>query len=177
MMALKLSLARSYSLVESSWWILFNLIRWHLVKTNKTHLSNSSLQGDPFSSNRQHLSCGDCLEVRRKNNQNCSVLTCVWQLCIMIYAHICKDLLNLLAGVGFVFVCLFMLSIYCVFCIILHYFFFIACFCYVMLVLVSSVPSQEIGWEERLRNGSFYVKWNVKSQWINHGEFTGWKHN
>jgi len=31
----------------------------------------------PFTSNRQHLSCDDCLEVRRENNQNYSVLYCV----------------------------------------------------------------------------------------------------
>jgi len=29
----------------------------------------------------------------------------------------------------------------------------------IMLDLVSSVPSQEIGWEERLQNGLFCVKW------------------
>jgi len=28
--------------------------------------------------------------------------------------------------------------------------------------LVSSVLSQEIGWEERLRNDLFYVEWDVK---------------
>jgi len=32
-----------------------------------------------------------------------------------------------------------------------------------MLGLVSSVLCQEIGWEERLRNDLFYVKWDVKS--------------
>jgi len=29
----------------------------------------------------------------------------------------------------------------------------------IVLDLVSSVPSQEIGWEERLQNGLFCVKW------------------
>jgi len=33
---------------------------------------------------------------------------------------------------------------------------------FVVLGLVSSVPSQEIGWEERLRNDLFAVEWDVK---------------
>jgi len=32
----------------------------------------------------------------------------------------------------------------------------------VVLGLVSSVPRQEIGWEERLRNELFFVEWDVK---------------
>jgi len=35
----------------------------------------------------QHLGSDDCLEVRRENNQNCSVLYCVRQLCTMIRTH------------------------------------------------------------------------------------------
>jgi len=31
-----------------------------------------------------------------------------------------------------------------------------------MLGVVFSVPSQEIGWEERLRNDLFCVEWDVK---------------
>jgi len=34
---------------------------------------------------------------------------------------------------------------------------------FVVLGLVSLVLSQEIGWEERLRNDLFCVKWDVKS--------------
>ena len=33
---------------------------------------------------------------------------------------------------------------------------------FVVLRLVSSVSSQEIGWEERLRNDLFCVEWDVK---------------
>jgi len=33
---------------------------------------------------------------------------------------------------------------------------------FVVLDLVSSVRSQEIGWEERLRNEVFCVEWDVK---------------
>ena len=35
-------------------------------------------------------------------------------------------------------------------------------FGFVVLGFVSSVPSQEIGWEERLRNDRFCVDWGVK---------------
>jgi len=35
-------------------------------------------------------------------------------------------------------------------------------FAFVVLGLVSSVLRQEIGWEERLRNAIFCVKWDVK---------------
>jgi len=38
----------------------------------------------PLPSKRQHQSFDDCLEVMRKNNQNCSVLCCVRQLCAVI---------------------------------------------------------------------------------------------
>jgi len=31
-----------------------------------------------------------------------------------------------------------------------------------LLDLVSSVPRQEIGWEERLQNDLFCVEWDVK---------------
>jgi len=33
---------------------------------------------------------------------------------------------------------------------------------FVVLGLVSSVPNQEIGWEERLQNDLFCVEWDVK---------------
>ena len=33
----------------------------------------------------------------------------------------------------------------------------------VLLGIVSSVPSQETGWEERLRNDLFCVEWDVKA--------------
>jgi len=35
-------------------------------------------------------------------------------------------------------------------------------FAFVVLGVVSSILSQEIGWEERLRNDLFYVEWDVK---------------
>jgi len=39
---------------------------------------------------------------------------------------------------------------------------------FVVLCLVSSVPSQEIGWEQRLRNDLFYAEWDVKPYSIYH---------
>jgi len=35
-------------------------------------------------------------------------------------------------------------------------------FAFVVFGLVSSVLSQEIGWEERLQNDLLYVEWDVK---------------
>jgi len=52
----------------------------------------------------------------------------------------------------------FILVVFCVFfCVSLgHYVLVLLAF--VVLGLVSSVPSQEVGWEERLRNDLFCVK-------------------
>ena len=62
--------------------------------------------------------------------------------------HTCEQFLNLHVSLGldFVFVCLFKLSIFDVSCVSLNH------FIPVLLAVVSSVPSQEIGWEERLQN-------------------------
>jgi len=38
----------------------------------------------PLSSSRHHLSHDDCLEDKRENYQNCSVLCCVQHLCTVI---------------------------------------------------------------------------------------------
>ena len=63
----------------------------------------------PF--NRQHQSYDDRLEVRKENNQNCSVR----QLCTVICTR--EQFLNLRVGLGlyFVFVCLFRFSIFSVY--------------------------------------------------------------
>ena len=42
---------------------------------------------------RQHLSYGDCLEVKREYYQNCSVLGCVTQ-CSQSAAHLCEQFLQ-----------------------------------------------------------------------------------
>ena len=39
----------------------------------------------PLPSIKQHLSYDDCLEDKREYYQNCSVLYCVTQLCVIIY--------------------------------------------------------------------------------------------
>ena len=41
-----------------------------------------------FHSSIHHLSYDDCLESKSENNQNCSVLCCVRQLCRVIRAHV-----------------------------------------------------------------------------------------
>ena len=40
--------------------------------------------------------------------------------------------------------------------------FVLVLFAFVVLGLVSTVLTREIGWEERLRNGLFCVEWDVK---------------
>jgi len=49
----------------------------------------------------------------------------------------------------------------CVYCISFDQFIPIL-LAFVVLGLASSVPSQDTGWEERLRNDLFYVEWDVK---------------
>jgi len=61
---------------------------------------------------------------------------------------------------SFIFVCLFRLSIKCFYVILLRFNHMLLAF--VLLGLVSSVPSQEIGWEERLVNDLFCVEWDVQ---------------
>jgi len=41
-------------------------------------------------------------------------------------------------------------------------YFVIISFVFVVLNLVSSLLSQEIGWEERIQNDPFCVEWDVK---------------
>jgi len=141
-------------------------LRGHQWDTALRSRSVCSFTGDdqiPASmlSSGHHLSCDDCLEDKRKNYQNCSVLCCVRQLYTMICTHtwaVLKD------------ECWFRLSFLCVclglaFCV--FFWFSLDCFVFMLFVsvvlgLVSSVLCQEIGWEERLRNVLFYVEWGVK---------------
>jgi len=59
-------------------------------------------------SNRQNLSSSACVEDKREDNQNCSVLCCVRQLCTMICTHMWAVLTFLLF-----FVCLFSFCLLC----------------------------------------------------------------
>jgi len=52
----------------------------------RIHVSSPSLIRVPSS--RQHQSCGDCLKIRRENNQNSSVLCRVQQLCTVMHTHV-----------------------------------------------------------------------------------------
>ena len=96
-----------------------------------------------FPSSRHHLSNDDCLEDKREDYQNCSVLCCVRQLCTMIRTHIWPVLKDECLGLDLAF-CVF-------FQFILDYFVLVS-FALVVLGLVSSLLRQDIGWEERLRN-------------------------
>jgi len=57
-------------------------------------------QGSHLTSTRQHPSYGDCLEVKRKYYQNCSVLGCVTQ-CSQSAAHSYEQFLQV-QQIGFV---------------------------------------------------------------------------
>ena len=54
----------------------------------------------PIPSARQHLSYGDCLEVKREYYQNCSVLDCVTQ-CSQSAAHLYEQFLQV-QQIGFI---------------------------------------------------------------------------
>jgi len=90
---------------------------------------------------------------------NCSALCCVRQLCTAV----CTQVLNLRLGLDS-FLCVFngLVCILCC-CISLDYFGFMLSASFVCFFFVFfSVPSQEIGWEERLRNDLFCVEWDVR---------------
>ena len=80
----------------------------------------------------------------------------MYDSCAQRYAHRYEQFLNLcLVKVRLVFVCFKRLvSMFVFFCVSSDHSDFV-------LVFVFSVPSQEIGWEERLRNDLFCVKWDV----------------
>jgi len=57
--------------------------------------------------------------------------------------------------------------IFCVFCHVSFGHFVLVLLAFVDFDLVSSVLSQEIGWEEHLRNDLFCVEWDVNLNSIN----------
>jgi len=59
-------------------------------------------------------------------------------------------------------VCVYLGFVFCVFFHVSLGHFVLVLLAFIVLGLVSSVLSQEIGCEERLRNDSFYVQWDVK---------------
>ena len=83
--------------------------------------------------------------------------------------HSREQFLNLHVGLGsdFVFVWLFWFTLLCVFfCISLDHFIPVL-LAFVLLSSFWSVPSQEIGWEERLRNDLCRVGHKTSAQSIN----------
>ena len=76
-----------------------------------THKDISNVNKDkPLPSNRQYLSCDACLEVKREDNQNCSVLCCVRQLCTVICTQMWA-ILTVLWIIGFYHAGLFSLCV------------------------------------------------------------------
>jgi len=65
---------------------------------------------------KHHLSNDTCLEDKRENYLNCSVLCCIWQLCTVVCTQN-EQLLKMNVGLvlGFVFVHLFRFNSLCVF--------------------------------------------------------------
>jgi len=76
--------------------------------------------------------------------------------------HTCEQFLNMHVNfdIDVDFVRLFTFRIL-YFCVTLDHFIPVL-LAFVVLSLVSSIPGQEIGWEERLRNDLFCIKWGVK---------------
>jgi len=104
----------------------------------------------PLLSNRQRLSYADCLEVKRENNQNCSVLCFVQQLCTMIcthkHTHTREQFLHLRVGLGLDFVfSLFRFSILCVFCVSSDHFIPPMLFAFVVFCLFATKPGDWLG--------------------------------
>ena len=110
--------------------------------------SRGSRCGGSLPSNRQHLSSAAArLEDKREDNPNCSLLCCIRLLC----THTCEHFVHfcMLVRFRFLLVCLFRFCLLCFLRVSLDDFVLLL-LAFVMLGLVSSVLSQEIGWEERL---------------------------
>jgi len=128
----------------NTWWVV-------CYQYNKNLLMTSH----PLSS-RWYLSNDDCSKDKREDYQNCSVLYCVSQLCTVICTHIWAVLkVDCWFSFGFSFRFVF------AFCIFLP--FFPVLFAFVVLGLVPSVLSQEIGYEKHLQDDLFCVEWNIKA--------------
>jgi len=62
--------------------------------------------------------------------------------------------------------------VFCLFCVVVHFFWLVnACFCCVRLSF--SIPSQEVGLGECLRNDLFCVEWDIKPNSVNQLDTVG----
>jgi len=94
-----------------------------------------------------------------------TVLCCVvYDSCAQGYAHICEQFLNLhvVFRLDFVFVWSFWFTLLCVFNVSLDHFIPVLLAAFVVFGLLSSVPSQQIGWVEHLQDDLFCVERDVK---------------
>jgi len=91
-----------------------------------------------------------------------TVLCCImYDTCAEWCAHTCEQFFNLRVGFGLDFVFVFVLSLlFIYFCVCLDHFIPVL-LAFVVLGLVSSVPIQELVWEERLRDDLFCVEWDL----------------
>ena len=94
-----------------------------------------------------------------------TALCCImYESCAQWYAHMRAALTFLhymLMRFRFLFECLFRFCLWCVLCVSLGHFVLVL-LAFVMVGLISSVLSKQIGWEERLRDDLFCVEWDVK---------------
>jgi len=86
--------------------------------------------------------------------------------CAQWYAHTYEQFLKISVGLGLVLVHLFRFSILCFFWFGLDYLVLVL-FAFVVLALVSSVPRQEIGWEEHIWNDLICVLFCVELDTFN----------
>ena len=89
---------RSGNMSQLSTYLCLRCYTLFLHRYRCLHFIKDILPFCPFLSNRQHLSFDDCLEVRRENNQNRSMLYSVWQLCSHMLT--CEQFLHLHVGLG-----------------------------------------------------------------------------
>jgi len=115
----------------------------------------------PLPSIRHRLSNDDCLEDKREDYQNCSVLLYMTVVRIVIRTHM-SSFLKFNIGLGLVFVGL-RLTFGVFLCFSLDYFVRVL-FALVAFDLVSSVLRQEISCEERFGTDLFCVELDIKPE-------------
>ena len=111
----------------------------------------------PLPSSRQYLSCDACLEVKREDNQNCSVLCCVRQLCTTIRTQMWVVLTVLwtrFCHTGPISLCVDLCLYFVSFCFTLH-----SC------IIVSTVGWTWWDWSLVFRNKFPSVLWHC---WLGH---------
>ena len=122
----------------------------------------------PLPSIRQHLSYDDCLEDKRENYHNCSVLYCVTLgtiICTLIWTAVVVVVL----GFGFMCFCVFTWAIVHLSC-----GFYVMCiFC--LLLFGCQYQCNQLPGKTRLWNNVLCVEWDVKPYTLIHWPCPVWK--